>query len=304
MNHPSTIPRKASFLGIGAQKCATTWVHRVLQDHPQAAVSEPKELDFFSANYERGFQWYDAHFDRADATAAIAAGEISPSYFHDREAPARARDYNPSLRIVLTVRDPLARAYSNHLHEVRIGHYNGPDLRFEAGWANNPMYLEQSLYAKHLRNWLAHFSRDSILVLVQEEIEQDPVAHARKLYAFLGLDTEHQSAALFRRVNQSAEEKLKGMNRVLRGFGKFGRRLGVRALVNSARRSALVTRLRDANRRHLDTVVPPMAPETRARMRALLIEDAREFAQLVQRSDLPWSTLRENLPDTAQEAIA
>lgn len=301
MNRPVTLPRKANFLGVGAQKCATTWVHRVLQDHPQAAVSEPKELDFFSAAYDRGFQWYDEHFDNA---AALASGEISPSYFHDREAPARAHAYNPDFRIVLTVRDPLARAYSNHLHEVRIGHYRGPDLRFEAGWANNPMYLEQSLYAKHLRNWLAHFARERILVLVQEEIEQDPVAQAQKLYAFLGIDTGHQSAALFRRVNQSSEEKLKGMNNVLRGMGKVGRRLGVRALVNSARSNRLVNRLRDANRRHLDTVVPAMTAETRDRMHALLIDDARAFAQLVQRDDLPWPTLHQESPAAAREVLA
>jgi Sulfotransferase domain len=279
----------ANFLGIGAQKCATTWVYRVLQDHPQVAVSEPKELDFFSAAYDRGRQWYEGHFARGPAKAA---GEISPSYFHDPLAPARAQAYNPDFRIVLMVRDPIARAYSNHLHEVRIGQYRGPDLSFEAGLANNPMYVEQSRYGRHFRNWLAHFPQEHILVLIQEEIESDPVTQARRLYEFLGLDVAHQSAFLFRRANPSSEEKLKGLNAALRRLGGLARRIGAHRIVNLIRRNPLVEGLRSANQRPLDQVIPAMSEATRQALLNLLREDTREFARLLKRSDLPWPTLR------------
>lgn len=48
---------KCDFIGIGVQKSATTWVYRVLEDHPNVQVSFPKELDFFSRtqNFDRGF---------------------------------------------------------------------------------------------------------------------------------------------------------------------------------------------------------------------------------------------------------
>lgn len=281
---------KATFLGIGAQKCATTWVHRVLLDHPQAAVSDPKELDFFSAFYDRGLQWYDRHFQSAHA---LASGEISPSYFHDALAPARAHAYNPDFKIVLTVRDPIARAYSNHLHEVRIAHYRGPDLSFEAGWANNPMYIEQSRYGKHLSNWLTYFPVERVLILLQEEIEAEPLIQAQRLYRFLGLDDHHQSAFLLRRINESYEEKLKGMNTALRGVGKMGRRLGIRPIVDRVKRNRWVRALRKANQRHLNQVVPPMSPQTRNRLIRLLSEDMHAFARMINRNDLPWPSLQQ-----------
>ena len=295
----STPSGKPNFLGIGAQKCATTWVHRVLLDHPQAAVSDLKELNFFSAAYDHGAQWYESHFE---GKQGAAIGEISPSYFHDVAAPARAKAYNPDFKIVLTVRDPLARAYSNHLHEIRIGHYRGPDFGFEAGLANNPMYLEQSLYSKHFRNWLEHFDRHRILVLIQEEIENDPLVQARKLYEFLGLDSSHQSIFLFRRINQSYEEKLKGMNKVFRAFGRAGRRLGAGILVNSLRRHPAINAVREANRRHLNEVVPPMSETARTDLLRVLRADAQAFATLIKRADLPWPTLQHGSTPAAARA--
>src|SRR5687767_9096163 len=137
-----------TFIGLGGQKCASTWLHVVFRDHADAYVSTPKELDFFSSFYDRGFQWYEAHFAAAEGRRAI--GEISPSYLPDHDAPARAHAYNANLRIIVALRDPVERAYSNHLHDIRLGHYSGRDLSFETGLANNPMYLEQSRYALHL----------------------------------------------------------------------------------------------------------------------------------------------------------
>ena len=66
---------KPNFIGIGAQKCATTWVYRVLEDHPAALLSDPKELHFFSSNFDRGYQWYERHFP--ETSSAKAVGECS-----------------------------------------------------------------------------------------------------------------------------------------------------------------------------------------------------------------------------------
>ena len=107
---------KPNFIGIGAQKCASTWVYKVLQDHPQAYVSEPKELNFFSYYYNHGFQWYERFFE--NTRDRIAVGEISPSYFNASAAPYRVCQYNSNMRVIVTLRDPVERAYSHHLWEV------------------------------------------------------------------------------------------------------------------------------------------------------------------------------------------
>lgn len=191
---------KPTFLGIGAQKCASTWMHKILDDHPEIFVSDPKELDFFSYRYDRGYTWYEHHFSKAGTARAI--GEVSPSYFCDPSAPDRVAEYDPAIKIVLTLRDPVERAFSNHLHEIRKGHFTGQDLRFEAGLASNPMYLFQSRYGTHLANWLRVFPKDRLLLLVQEEILADPVAEARRLHSFLGVAPGHRSSLLFRRSHE------------------------------------------------------------------------------------------------------
>ena len=56
---------KPTFLGIGAQKCASSWIRNVLHDHPEVFVSHPREVDFFSYHYNRGYTWYERHFEAA-----------------------------------------------------------------------------------------------------------------------------------------------------------------------------------------------------------------------------------------------
>jgi hypothetical protein len=91
----------------------------------------------------------------------------------------------------LSLRDPVERALSNHRHEVRVGHLAGADLSFETGLANNPMYVEQGLYATHLKNWMRHFPRADILVVLMEDIASDPLAVSKTVYRSWGRRSLH-----------------------------------------------------------------------------------------------------------------
>ena len=78
---------KPNFVGIGAQKCASTWIYQILSDHPDVSLSTKKEIDFFSYRYHHGSLWYEKHFP--DKPGATATGEVSPSYFHEPAVPSR-----------------------------------------------------------------------------------------------------------------------------------------------------------------------------------------------------------------------
>ena len=71
-----TRPNGPTMIGIGAQKCASSWVHAALGVHPQIGVSEPKEVDFFSYYYDRGYQWYETHFAHAVARPVRFGGRL------------------------------------------------------------------------------------------------------------------------------------------------------------------------------------------------------------------------------------
>jgi hypothetical protein len=279
---------KPTFLGIGAQKCASTWIHAILDDHPDIFVSDPKELDFFSHRYDRGYTWYERHFGTAGSARAI--GEVSPSYFCDPSVPDRVARYDPAIKLVLALRDPVQRAFSNHLHEIRKGHFTGDDLRFEAGLATNPMYLIQSRYGTHAATWLSVFPKDRLLILVQEEILADPAAQARRLYAFLGVDPGHRSALLFRRSNESVRARSRALFSAWRAAGDFGRRHGLGTLVEGLKKLPPVAAAMAANRRDLRAEIPGMLPETEQALQRELASELMALADLVGRHDWPWPT--------------
>lgn len=281
---------KPNFIGIGAQKCATTWVYRVLEDHPEALLSDPKELHFFSSNFDHGYQWYESHFP--ETPSARAVGEYSTTYFYSADAAARAHRYNPSFRLIVTLRDPVARAYSNHLHEVRAGHITSTDQSFEACEGDNPMYVDQSRYAVQLKKWLAHFPAEQMLVLFQEEIESDPAAQATKLYRFLGLDAAHVSPYLHERVNVSAVNRSGVARNALLAGARTLRRLVGDRFVRDLKTNPFVKSLRGANKQDLKEVIAPLQDGTASRLRAQLAEDMRELAHLLGRTDLPWKSWR------------
>lgn len=291
-----------TFLGLGAQKCASSWIHKILEDHPEVFVSQPKELDFFTSFYNRGYTWYEQHFNRADEAAAI--GEISPSYFCDVQAPARVHRYAPKIKLVLALRDPLQRAFSNHLHEIRKAHYHGSDLTFEAGLATNPMYVEQSRYGAHLANWLRFFPADRILILVQEEIPLDPVAQAERLYRFLGVDPGHRSEFLLARSHETVGARNTTLFKAWRALGDYGRRQGLGRLVEQVKSLPPVRTVMRANRRELKTEIPAMRAQTEARLTQELGPDLCRLAELTGRRDWPWPTWQRLQAETMAGGVA
>lgn len=279
---------KINFIGIGAQKCASTWVHSVLSDHPEVVVLPGKEIDFFSYYYNFGYEWYEKHI--CDVGPAKMIGEVSPSYFADSsDTPDRVFFYNPKMRIVLSLRDPIERAYSNHLNEVKLGHVTNQNLEFENGLANNPMYLEQSRYGRQLARWLAVFPRDQVLVIFQEDIRDDSFGQARNLYRFLNVAEDHQSWFLEKKVNESRIIKNTRVDNFLKLLGKLGRSTGAGKLVEVVRKNDLVCRLRHShNQIDLRQIVPPMREDTRIYLQNTLTDDMRELAHQLGKKDLPW----------------
>jgi len=207
-----------SFLIVGAQRCGTTSMFHVLSQHP--AVFSPllnkKELHFFDHKYDRGLRWYQSHFPiRARARiAARGAGiapvafEGSPYYMFHPLAPERIERDLPGVRLLVLVRDPVERAYSQHAHQVGLGLETESfeqaleleDARIE-GEADrilaDPSYFGRNhwLYAYrtrgHYADQLEHlervFGRDRILVIDSGDFFADPGPTYDQVLEFLGL---------------------------------------------------------------------------------------------------------------------
>lgn len=281
------IASKATYIGIGAQKCASTWLHGVMQQMPQVSISDVKEVDFFSAFFDRGYEWYERSF--ATDHEVRHRGEISPSYFIDADSPARAAAYNPDLRIFVTLRDPVDRAVSNHLHEVRKGHVSGDNLRFETALDNNPLYIDQGRYAAHLSRWLEHFPAEQVHVLFQEDVKAGSEAVAREVADHLGLP--HIETYLDRRSNESVVYRNKAVGETIFKLAQGARKRGLGAAIETAKAMPGIRQFREANRQQVADSVPPVEDATRQRLRDLYAPEVERLESLIGRS-VPWPRFR------------
>lgn len=107
---------RPNFLGVGASKSATSWVHTCMEEHPEIFVPSEKEIHFFNYNYEKGFDWYESFFHEGIGKKAI--GEIS-GYLITPGVPQRIYDYNPDMRLLFFLRNPIDRAYSHYCMDLR-----------------------------------------------------------------------------------------------------------------------------------------------------------------------------------------
>jgi hypothetical protein len=277
---------KPTFIGLGAQKCASTWLHRLLSSHPQVDLPDVKEIDFFSYHFDHGYQWYERHFDALAPDRCT--GEVSPSYFHDPSAPQRVSSYSPDAKLLVTLRDPVERAVSNHKHEIRLGHLAGEDLSFEAGLNNNPMYVEQGLYGKHLANWLTSFPRRQIYVALMEDIQDKPVQVAREVFRFLGIDDSFESPVVTTRFNASFANRSQGLVRIKDRVYQLSQSPGMGWLWSTAAGIGARDVYRRFNVVHSETVIPPVSPATVGELRRRFASDIHRLETLLDRNLSHW----------------
>ena len=276
---------KVGFIGIGAQKSATSWLHYVLSKHPETSASDPKELNYFTANYDRGEIWYENFFaDRPEGSIRV---ECSPTYFFIRSAPSRAFNYNPDLKLIAILRDPVARSFSNHLHEIRKRHI--PETcSFEEAMAANPAYVEQSRYKANLMRWMEYFDRDSLLILIAEEIRDNPLKAFMAVCNHLGVSAETVPDGLFERRHESIDSRNHSLKRFLRSGGDAARAIGLEQFIKKIKNTPGIKTLLSLNDKDLRKEIRPMLDSTRTSLTELFRDDAAFVEKLLDRTDLPW----------------
>lgn len=105
---------KPSFLIIGAQKCGTTALFDYLSKHPNISAPKIKEIDFFGCEtrFAKGFDFYHLHFPITDNYKDKLSFEASPHYIFSQKAAKRIYEYNPKMKLIAVLRNPVARAFS------------------------------------------------------------------------------------------------------------------------------------------------------------------------------------------------
>jgi hypothetical protein len=189
---------------IGAMKCGTSALHRYLDLHPEIAMSEPKELNFFygpdgpsgdawhPGNWHRGPEWYASHWPNG----MPVRGESSPGYTSPSHAGVAERmaALIPTARLIYLVRDPVGRALSQYRHHVA----DGTEGRSQEEALLDPasQYVLRGQYFDRVRPFLEVFPRSRIAIISHEELLTERRMSLRALFAFLEVDVDFWSDGL------------------------------------------------------------------------------------------------------------
>lgn len=193
-----------NFLVIGAEKAATTWLARCLAEHPSVYMAREKELFFFSARFDRGLGWYASQFRGWSGEPVV--GEATPVYLSHSQAPDRIRSTLGNVKLVVSLRHPVDRAYSAYWHNLRHGRF-ARDSDFRMSFVADEWEIRsRGEYARHLTRYLEQFPRERLLVLVYDEIQDDPSRELRRCLEFLGLDPSFSPRVLHARLNEGSKD--------------------------------------------------------------------------------------------------
>ena len=204
------------FVIAGAPKAGTTALHAALATHPGLYLSPVKEPKYYltdgrppprsgqrgpgDAHSAREWIWRRADYRAlfAGAPAGTVRGESTPFYLYDRAAHRRLVADVPDVKVVVVVRDPVDRAYSNWAHLRADGLEPEADLaaavraehrRVEAGWAPFWHYRGLGSYGAQLRDLYRHVPRDRVFLLRYRQLVDTPTETIDRVCAFLGVAT-------------------------------------------------------------------------------------------------------------------
>lgn len=215
-----------TFIGVGAQKSATSWCWEVLRQHPQVGAAQPKELNFFNDRFDRGLSWYAQHF--ANPSRPVQ-GEISPLYMDHPQVAERIADAYPNVTILVVLRNPYDRALSNLLHEIRgmDGEVAATGLeRVRQLARTDEKYVRRSCYAAALAPYFERFPRSQITVLFYEHLIRDERRFLSTLYSSVGADSTYVPANFLHAVNRTADYVSPALFKALRSTSRLAKSWG------------------------------------------------------------------------------
>jgi hypothetical protein len=201
---------RIAFIIAGVQKGGTTALFDYLGEEPGLSLSREKEVHFFD---DEAQDWavpdhgaYHAHFAAPDGRPR---GEATPIYLYWPNSLERIRAYNPAMKLMIMLRDPVERAWSHWKMEYARGVETkafawcireGRQRLFDAepsnakppnakpwGFDRELSYVERGFYGEQMERLLGLFPREQVLILKSGDLRADPGATLGEVRAFLGL---------------------------------------------------------------------------------------------------------------------
>ena len=191
--HESCKRRFPVCIVVGVAKSGTREIIDFMGLHPHIAIYYLKErsyeMPYFSQAYDKGQEWFQSQMPCSYSNQITIIKNAW--YFSNSYIPERIKNLNESIKLILLVREPVARAVSQFTFKHRRdrhGVFSFDDVAIKGDKVReNIPFLERSNYGKQMENWLKYFNLDQFLIIESDELKYHPAAVMTKVEDFLGL---------------------------------------------------------------------------------------------------------------------
>jgi len=192
---------KTAFCIAGVQKGGTTALTGFLRGHPELALSRKRETHFFDHEefFARKTPPFDIYHRCFDMDGKRFAGETTPAYSYWPATARRIHAYNPEMKLIILLRNPVDRAWSHYQMELKRGAEKLPfeqaigieKDRRRAVWPfpdRVHSYVDRGFYAPQIERILSVFPESQVLCIKNEDLQRRHHDVLRRVYGFLEVD--------------------------------------------------------------------------------------------------------------------
>lgn len=312
--------KEPNFFVIGAAKCGTTTLYDFLEQHPDVYMSPIKEPHFFCSDirienfsdeykkyvFSRGiniqeyvtgnmskkyWEWYVEDFETylklfKNVKDEKAIGEISNGYLFSSVSAQEIKSKYPQAKIIMILRNPVSRAYSHYLANVRDGRTTLPLrqeieadlLKTNKGWCVAHNYVEMGLYYEQVKRFLDTFPKEQVLIFLNDDLKTDAAAIGEKLFSFIGVNT---AAA----INYSKKQNEAKMPKSA-GLIKYLTQTGLKRKIFRALPDSIQTKIKPYFFK--EGKIPKMSEEDNQWLMSIFKEDIEITQTLINRDLRTW----------------
>jgi len=219
--------RKIDFIIAGTQKGGTTALDYYLRKHPEVGMGIKKELHFF--DNEANFQNSSTNYAEYNGAFNFGLnkkiyGEATPIYMYWEPCCERIKKYNPDIKLIFILRNPITRAFS---HWNMAFDLNAEKESFLVAIKNEKERIKSSLplqnrmisyqdrgyYSKQVKRFKEHFREDQLMFIKYEDFKNNQEVVLNKIFEFIDVDPskfsfEHETIhKRDKHAEMSSEEK-------------------------------------------------------------------------------------------------
>ena len=224
------------FVVIGSTKSGTTSLHYYLIQHP-GIISE-RNVHFFEYMQTNSIEWYRAYFPTKAYKnfKKLTVGEQTATYLSHPLIPKRIHTTIPNAKLIVVLRNPVDRAYSNYTHQVREGIEkrtfeeaikselkrieickNNSEYKINNDDFSNHVifsYLRHGIYVDFIKAWMEFFTKEQFLILPTYDLNNNRAKFLKQVFDYLNVqnfeikDVERQNVGEYKKLDKSMRKFL------------------------------------------------------------------------------------------------